>query len=238
MSATRPVVTIIVPALNEAGQIATTLRALQPFRAAGHSVIVVDGGSTDDTIALARPLADLLLESPRGRSRQMNAGAARANGDVLLFLHADTRLPHNAIEVLQQGLAQSALAWGRYDVRLSGKHFLLRIVERMMNWRSSLSGIATGDQAMFVRREAFQAVAGFPDMPLMEDIALSRILKRKYGPPLCLSVPVLTSSRRWEENGIGRTILLMWRLRLAYFLGASPERLARQYRRREAGDAR
>lgn len=230
-------VSIIVPALNEAEQIAHTLAALQPLRGAGHEVIVVDGGSTDDTVVLAKPLADQVLVSPRGRSCQMNAGVAEATGDVLLFLHADTRLPHNAIAVLQQGLAQSERVWGRYDVRLSGQHFLLRIVERMMNWRSRLSGIATGDQAMFVRREAFLAVGGFPEIPLMEDIALSHILKRKFGAPLCFSVLVLTSSRRWEENGIGRTILLMWRLRLAYFLGASPEHLARQYRRREAGDA-
>lgn len=226
-------VSIIVPTLNEAGQIAATLEALQPLRAAGHEVIVVDGGSADDTVVLAWPLTNAIIPSPRGRSLQMNAGASRAGGDVLLFLHADTRLPDDAVHAILDGLAHSGKAWGRFDVRLSGRHPLLRIVERMMNLRSRLTGIVTGDQAMFVRREAFHAVGGFPEIPLMEDIVLSRALKGAFGAPLCLSALVITSSRRWEENGILRTIVLMWQLRLAYFLGASPERLARQYTRRE-----
>ncbi len=226
-------ISIIVPTLNEAAQIATTLQALQPLRAAGHEVIVVDGGSTDGTVVLARPLADAIFPSPRGRSRQMNAGAEQAGGDILLFLHADTRLPEDAVPAVLNGLAHTGKAWGRFDVRLSGRHPLLRVVERMMNLRSRLTGIATGDQAMFVRREAFQAVGGFPEIALMEDIACSRLLKRACGAPLCLATPVITSSRRWEENGILRTIVFMWRLRLAYFFGVSPERLAQQYTRRE-----
>ncbi|HEY3326400.1 MAG TPA: TIGR04283 family arsenosugar biosynthesis glycosyltransferase [Novimethylophilus sp.] len=231
-------VSVIMPALNEAEAIVNTLAALQPLRATGHAVIVVDGGSTDDTILRARPLADTIIASPRGRSRQMNAGAACATGDILLFLHADTCLPDDAVHAVLDGLASSGKAWGRFDVRLSGRHPLLRVVERMMNRRSRLTGIATGDQAIFVHREAFRAVGGFPEIPLMEDIALSRTLKKRFGTPLCLSTPVATSSRRWEEHGILRTILLMWKLRLAYFMGASPERLARQYTRREAVNER
>jgi rSAM/selenodomain-associated transferase 2 len=230
-------VSIIIPTLNEAGQIVATLQALQPLRAAGQEVIVVDGGSSDDTVALARPLADT-LPSPRGRSRQMNAGAAQARGDILLFLHADTTLPQHALPAMLDGLSHSGRAWGRFDVRLSGRQAMLRVIERMMNWRSRVTGIATGDQAMFVRREVFQAVGSFPDIALMEDIALSRTLKRTCGAPLCLSTPVVTSSRRWEEHGILRTMLLMWRLRLAYFLGASPARLARLYSRREVSHER
>lgn len=222
-------ISVIVPTLNEAGQIAATLAALQPLRAAGGEVIVVDGGSTDDTMALAQPLADVVLSAPRGRARQMNAGAARAGGGILLFLHADTRLPEDAVPAVRAGLMHSGRSWGRFDVRLSGRYPLLRVIERLMNLRSRWSGIATGDHAMFARRAAFRAVGGFPDIALMEDIALSRALKQACGAPLCLSSVVVTSSRRWEAHGILRTILLMWRLRLAYFLGASPERLARRY---------
>jgi rSAM/selenodomain-associated transferase 2 len=183
---------------------------------------------------LARPLADAIVLCRQGRGAQMNAGAALAGGDILLFLHADTRLPDEAVPAIRDSLAKSGKAWGRFDVRLSGHQAMLRVVERMMNLRSRLTGIATGDQAMFVRREFFQAAGGFPEIPLMEDIVLSRTLKRISGAPLCLSTPAVTSSRRWEENGILRTILLMWKLRLAFFLGASPERLARRYNRSKA----
>jgi len=224
---------VIIPTLNEAGQVAATLMALQPLRTAGLEVIVVDGNSTDDTVVLARPLVDAVVQCRQGRGLQINAGALQASGDILLFLHADTRLPEGAMSALLDGLARSGKSWGRFDVRLSGRHTMLRVVERMMNWRSRLTGIATGDQAMFVRREVFQAAGGFPEIPLMEDILLSRTLKRISGAPLCLSTPIVTSSRRWEENGILRTILLMWKLRLAFFLGVSPERLARQYARRK-----
>jgi rSAM/selenodomain-associated transferase 2 len=224
-------VSIIVPTLNEAEEITATLMALLPLRSAGHEVIVTDGNSTDNTAVLARPLADTVVQCRQGRGVQMNAGALQAGGDILLFLHADTRLPEGAMSAILDGLARSGKSWGRFDVRLSGQHTMLRVVERMMNWRSRLTGIATGDQAMLVRREVFQAAGGFPEIPLMEDIALSRTLKRISGAPLCLSTPVVTSSRRWEENGILHTILLMWKLRLAFFLGASPERLARKYTR-------
>ncbi|MBI2778668.1 MAG: TIGR04283 family arsenosugar biosynthesis glycosyltransferase [Gammaproteobacteria bacterium] len=220
-------ISIIMPTLNEAHGITATLTRLQALRQAWHEVIVVDGGSTDDTVAHAAPLADRLVTAPRGRACQMNAGAVAATRDVLLFLHADTMLPLDAAAHITAGHNHH---WGRFDVRLSGTHPLLRIVESMMNLRSRLTGITTGDQALFVERALFLAVGGFPEQPLMEDIALSRTLKH-HGRPLCLRAKVTTSSRRWEQNGVCSTILLMWRLRLAYFLGADPARLARLYHR-------
>jgi rSAM/selenodomain-associated transferase 2 len=220
---------IIIPTLDEGEAIADTLAALQPLRARGCEVIVADGGSADDTVALARPLADAVLPSPPGRARQQNAGAAVAAGEVLLFLHADTRLPDGADARVVDGLSRSGRGWGRFDVRLSGRHPMLRVIERMMGLRSRLSGIATGDQAIFVRREWFRAVGGFPEIPLMEDVALSQALKRR-GRPLCLRETVTTSSRRWERRGVYRTMALMWRLRLAYWLGADPAVLADRYR--------
>jgi rSAM/selenodomain-associated transferase 2 len=219
---------IVVPVLNEAAGIAAALRALAPFRQRGAEVVVADGSSTDATVDIARPLADRIVAAPRGRASQMNAGAAAATGDVLLFLHADTSLPDNADGLLLYGLADTGRVWGRFDVKIEGRHPLLHMVAGMMNWRSQITGIATGDQAMFVTREAFTAVGGFPDIPLMEDVALSKRLKR-LGRPLCLAVRVRTSGRRWEQRGVVSTILLMWRLRLAYWLGAEPAALARRY---------
>jgi len=226
----RPVpLSIVVPTLNEAGAIAETLAALQPLRARGCEVIVADGGSADATVALARPLADAVVPSGAGRARQQNAGAAVATGDVLLFLHADTRLPGDADRLVADGLRRTGRGWGRFDVRLTGRHPVLRVIERMMNLRSRLTGIATGDQAIFVRRDRFREAGGFPDIPLMEDVALSKALKRR-GPPLCLRETVTTSSRRWDERGVYRTMVLMWRLRLDWWLGADPARLADRYR--------
>lgn len=219
---------IILPVLNEAGTLPATLDALQPLRARGHEVIVVDGGSDDGTPARAMALADRVLTAPRGRARQMNAGAAVARGEVLLFLHADTRLPEDADAAVAAALDAAGREWGRFDVRLSGAAWPLRIIEWLMNRRSCLTGMATGDQAVFVTRAAFAATGGFPDIPLMEDLALSRRLKRRSR-PLCLRGPVITSSRRWEERGILRTVLLMWSLRLLWFLGVSPRRLVRLY---------
>jgi rSAM/selenodomain-associated transferase 2 len=224
-----PRLSIIIPTLNEAAAIGDTLAALQPLRARGCEVIVADGGSTDATVALARPLADAVVTSEAGRARQQNAGAAAARGEVLLFLHADTRLPPDADVSIFDELRRTGRGWGRFDVRLTGRHPVLRLIERMMNLRSRLTGIATGDQAIFVRREPFRAVGGFPEIPLMEDVALSMALKR-LGPPLSLREPVTTSSRRWEEHGVYRTMVLMWRLRAEYWLGADPARLADRYR--------
>jgi rSAM/selenodomain-associated transferase 2 len=222
-------ISIIVPALNEAAGIAETLAALGPLRARGHEVIVVDGGSTDGTPDVAAPLADRVVASERGRARQQNAGARAASGGVLLFLHADTRLPKGADDLILRGLDERGRGWGRFDVRLTGRHPMLRVIERMIGARSRATGIATGDQAIFARRGWFRRAGGFPDIPLMEDVALSKALKA-LGPPLCLRAHVVTSSRRWEERGVFRTMLLMWRLRLEYWLGADPAELAKRYR--------
>jgi rSAM/selenodomain-associated transferase 2 len=218
---------IVMPVLDEAAGIEAALAALALYRGRGVEVIVVDGGSSDGTPELARPLADRVIAAPRGRSLQMNAGAGAAQGDVLLFLHADTRLPEDAERLVLDGLARSERVWGRFDVRIEGGG-KLRMVAMMMNWRSRISGIATGDQALFVTRAAFEHVGGFPTIALMEDVALSVRLKR-LGRPLALRARVTTSGRRWRQHGILRTVLLMWRLRLAYFLGADPAKLARAY---------
>jgi rSAM/selenodomain-associated transferase 2 len=222
------VISIIIPILNEATLIADTLLSLQSLRAAGHELIVVDGGSTDASVKLSEPFADQVIKSPRGRGRQMNEGTKSAHGEILLFLHADTFLPKKADQMILQGINRRKKVWGRFDVRLSGKYPLLRMVELFMNLRSRLSGIATGDQGIFVRREVFKMVGGFPDIDLMEDIALSKNLK-KYDRPLCLWQRVLTSSRRWEKKGILRTILLMWFLRFAYFYKVDLHRLTQLY---------
>lgn len=218
---------IIIPVLNEAAGIEDALRALHAYRARGAEMIVADGGSNDDTVALARPLATSVLEAPRGRANQMNAGAAVAKGDVLLFLHADTRLPDDADALIMDGLTRSKRAWGRFDVRFDHGGWLA-LVAFMMNWRSWASGICTGDQAMFMTRAAFDRIGGFPPIALMEDVAASARLKRR-GRPLCLRQSVTTSGRRWRQHGVWRTILLMWRLRLAFFFGGDPNSLARHY---------
>lgn len=220
-------IAIVIPTFNEADNIVATLLPLQQWRQQGHQIIVADGGSDDASIELARPLADLVINTAKGRARQMNSAAQQAHGDVLLFLHADTLLPDNASELIQASLQTKQ--WGRFDVRLSGKQPLLRVVERMINWRSRLSGIASGDQAIFITQTLFHSMGGYADIPLMEDIDISKRLKH-HGRPACIKTKLTTSSRRWEQNGILKTILLMWRLRLAYFLGAKPEQLARLYR--------
>jgi rSAM/selenodomain-associated transferase 2 len=217
---------IVIPVLNESAGIVATLERLVPLRGQGAQVIVGDGGSTDATVELARPLADLVLTSPKGRAVQMNAGAAAATGDALLFLHADTALPEDALKAVTAALMERA--WGRFDVVLEGSHPMLPLIGAMMNLRSRLTGIATGDQAIFVRRATFEALEGFTPIPLMEDIEFSR-RARRLGPPACLRQQARTSGRRWERHGVWRTILLMWRLRLAYFLGADPKRLAVEY---------
>ena len=219
---------IIVPCLNEAAGIADSLATLAPLRARGAEVVVVDGGSTDETVERAAPHADAVIHAPRGRAGQMNAGAARARGEILLFLHADTLLPEAADALIIDGLKRQRRGWGRFDVTIAGRHPLLRLVGAAMNLRSRLTGIATGDQAIFVTRSLFTAAGGYPDIPLMEDIALSKRLKR-FGRPLCVRHRLTTSGRRWERRGVLRTILLMWRLRLAYWLGADPGKLALRY---------
>jgi rSAM/selenodomain-associated transferase 2 len=229
---------VVMPVLNEAAGIVATLATLAPLRAAGHEVIVADGGSSDGTVALAAAQADEVLAAPRGRARQMNAGAARARGEVLLFLHADTRLPRDAAAQLQQALAAGA-HWGRFDLRIEtdaaarrAGRWMFPLVGTLINLRSRLSGIATGDQAIFVRTSLFQQLGGYADQPLMEDIELCRRLKAlpAAGAPACLRTRVATSGRRWQQHGVWRTIVLMWWLRWRYWRGDSAEALARLYR--------
>ena len=218
---------IIIPALDEAAGIVGTLARLQTLRERGHEVIVVDGGSSDATAQLAQPLGDRVLQAERGRARQMNAGARSARGDVLVFLHADTSLPPDADRLIL-GAVERGRCWGRFDVSLDHASWLLNLVAALMNQRSRLTGMCTGDQAIFVTREAFERIGGYPGIALMEDLALSRQLRRLC-PPACLRPPVRTSARRWRVHGVWRTIFLMWWLRLRYFLGASPDALARNY---------
>jgi rSAM/selenodomain-associated transferase 2/rSAM/selenodomain-associated transferase 1 len=229
---------IVIPVLNEGHGLAARLRALQPLRARGAEVVVVDGGSTDTTWAIARALADRVMLAPRGRAAQMNAGAnwnetdhksaslQRLHTSALLFLHADTALPPDADALIERALQTSF--WGRFDVRMDSEQWPLRMIASMMNLRSRLTGIATGDQAMFVRRETFESLGGFAPIPLMEDIALSKSLAH-VGAPACLREPVTTSARRWQKHGVWRTVLLMWRLRAAYFFGSAPQALALRY---------
>lgn len=217
---------IVIPVLNEAPNIVAALQALAPLAERGAQRIVVDGGSSDDTTALAHPHAEQVIVASRGRASQMNAGARRAEGDLLLFLHADTRLPADADRLIESALR--AHAWGRFDVRIDAPGRWPAVVAWFMNWRSRLTGIATGDQAMFMRRDVFERIGGFAEIPLMEDIDLSRRLKR-IGRPACLAARATTSGRRWSTHGPLRTIWLMWRLRAAYFFGADPARLAARY---------
>lgn len=223
-----PRISVVIPTRNEARCIAVTLAGLETLRARGHEVIVVDAGSTDATQALARGRCDRLITSPPGRARQQNAGARVARGEVLWFLHADTLVPPAAANALLTCLAEQPRCWGRFDVRFTSRHPALRLIAACMNLRSRLTAIATGDQGLFVSREYFERVHGFADQALMEDVELSRRLKR-IARPRCLRPPIVTSSRRWETRGIVRTVLLMWWLRAAYFLGVDPQRLARWY---------
>lgn len=216
---------IIIPVRNEAANIVATLAPLQALRGE-LELIMVDGGSSDDTVALATPLVDHLISAAAGRANQMNAGAAIAQGQWLLFLHADTQLPTNFLDLLPT--AHAASQWGRFDVRLSPSSPMLHVVAWMMNWRSRLTGVCTGDQAIFVRRALFEQLCGYAPIPLMEDIELSKRL-RKINPPLCLRPPLTTSSRRWQIHGTLRTIVLMWWLRWRYWRGAPVEELARRY---------
>jgi rSAM/selenodomain-associated transferase 2 len=219
---------VIIPALNEAEYIQSTLVPLQSMRARGVEVVLVDGGSDDETVSLARPFTDRVIRSARGRAQQMQAGVAISSGRVLWFLHADTRVPDNADQLILAALENGLFGWGRFDVTLSGGHILLRTIAWLMNRRSRLTGIATGDQAIFIRRELFDRIGGFQPIPLMEDIALSRALKQ-HCRPACINQKIESSPRRWHKHGVTRTILSMWGLRFAYFLGVSPEQLAKYY---------
>jgi rSAM/selenodomain-associated transferase 2 len=220
---------IIIPVLNEAADIEAALAALQGLRERGARLIVVDGGSEDGTPARAGRYVDEVLSAARGRARQMNTGAAHAgDADLLLFLHADTRLPLDADARLAAAQAAGA-RWGRFDVRIDGRSLWLRWIAGLMNLRSRLTGICTGDQAIFVERRLFEQLRGYADMPLMEDIEFSR-RARALASPAAISAPVVTSGRRWEQRGIWQTIWLMWSLRWRYWRGEDPAALAREYR--------
>jgi rSAM/selenodomain-associated transferase 2 len=219
---------VIIPVLNEAGCLGELCEALQPIRSRGHEVILVDGGSDDQTLALGSPLVDRVLCSARGRAQQMRAGVAVARGKILWFLHADTGIPDNPDQLILAALENGRADWGRFDVLLTDRHLALRTVAYLMNLRSRISGIATGDQGIFVRRSVYDRVGGIPSLPLMEDIAFSRVLN-KQGRPVCIRQKLRISARRWQKYGIARTILTMWGLRLAYFAGISPDHLVKYY---------
>ena len=219
---------IILPVFDEAQQLSHALECLVPLRERGVEVIIVDGGSQDGTLATAARAGARLVNSPKGRARQMNAGARIASADLLLFLHVDTVLPDHADRLIQAAICDRRRVWGHFDVDIRGRPWMLRVIAVLMNWRSRMSGIATGDQAIFVARSAFESVGGFPDQPLMEDVELCKRL-RVMSPPACLRARVVTSGRRWESRGVWRTIVLMWRLRWAYWRGVPPSVLANLY---------
>jgi rSAM/selenodomain-associated transferase 2 len=219
---------IVMPTLNEAAGVLASIQSLQSWRQNGAELVVVDGGSTDTTIELVKPWVDQVIVTLPGRATQMNAGAKVSSQDLLLFLHADTALPIDVMEQLNQAIKQGA-CWGRFDVRIEGEAFMLRVISFMMNNRSKFTGIATGDQGIFVRRDLFESVGGFPSQILMEDIELSKILRRQFK-PACLPGPVFTSGRRWESNGVWKTIFLMWRLRWSYWRGVEAVKLKEMYK--------
>lgn len=221
-------VSIIIPVYNEAHALAAHLPLLQALREDGHEIIVVDGSGDAVSARNYATLVDIWLSSAAGRARQMNVGASAASGEILLFLHIDTRLPADAMELLAKGFARPATLWGRFDVCLSGQRKAFRVIEFMINLRSRLSGVATGDQAIFASQGVFKEIGGYPELPLMEDIAISKTL-RSLASPLCLRSKVITSSRRWEAHGVGRTVLMMWWIRLLYSLGVSPQTLHGMY---------
>ena len=221
-------ISVVIPALNEAGCITRTLDKLQAVRQRGHELIVVDGGSIDNTLAVSKALADQLIVSRPGRARQMRAGAAAANGSVIWFLHADTLPAADADLLIQNALEPDINRWGHFDILFSSNRLVFRMIALLMNYRSRISGIATGDQGIFIARTLYEQVGGIPEIPLMEDVALSRKLKH-YSRPLVINKKLTTSPRRWEKHGIARTILKMWGLRFAYFVGIDPARLEKYY---------
>ncbi|MCZ6805202.1 MAG: TIGR04283 family arsenosugar biosynthesis glycosyltransferase [Proteobacteria bacterium] len=218
---------VVIPTLNESDQIEQGLNKLQSLRHQGHEVIVVDGGSNDNTVSLASPLCDRVIQSERSRSIQMNAGSAAASGQCILYLHADTDLPEDVADIFSK-IINIENVWGRFDIQLSGQSWMFRIIETCMNTRSRITGIATGDQVIFVGKELFSKVNGFPEIALMEDVAISKLLIN-FSKPICFTEKVVSSNRRWKENGIIKTIIKMWIIRLLYYFQFDTERLAKLY---------
>jgi rSAM/selenodomain-associated transferase 2 len=218
---------IVVPVFNEADALPDLIQRLQALQSPSVEIIFVDGGSTDTTVAQLRSAGLPTLSSCKGRAWQMNAGALHSRGDILLFLHADTQLPEQALDSIRQHITADR-CWGRFDVQIAGRSKLLPVVAHMMNWRSRWTGIATGDQALFMQRSAFNQVKGFPEQALMEDIEMSRRLLG-LSRPVCLRHKVTTSGRRWDAHGAWATVFLMWRLRWAYWLGHNADSLAQRY---------
>jgi rSAM/selenodomain-associated transferase 2 len=221
-------ISIVIPVLDDAPALSRLLDDLDAIGAIDAERIVVDGGSADGSYALAQRRADVALRSQRGRARQLIAGITAAQGTWIWMLHADSRVNAAAWRALNDAVAQAGAAWGRFDVHLDDDRPVFRVIERMMNLRSRWSGICTGDQGIFVRRDVLELIDGLPDQPLMEDIELTKRLRR-YAKPVCLSVRLRASARRWQQRGVVSTIALMWRLRLQYFFGASPDALERVY---------
>jgi len=226
----KTMLSIIIPTLNEENNIARVINDIKSsIQLENYEIIICDGGSSDKTTFIAESLCDQVVISPAGRGGQLNHGAKNAHGDILLFLHADTSLPIHFDKMITNAIATNpGKSWGRFDLRLSGEKVIFRIVERLINIRSRITFISTGDQCLFMTREIFENVNGFKHIPLMEDVDISKRLKNVC-PPICIACPVVSSSRRWEEKGILRTILLMWWLRLLFYMGISPETLKRLY---------
>lgn len=224
-------ISIIIPCLNEEENILETLLPLQKSRQRGHEIILCDGGSTDSTITLSTPYVDKIITSNKGRAIQMNNGAASATGNIFCFLHADTIATENIDSLIISALHSNKL-WGRFNIRLNNNKWPFRIIESLINIRSCISGIASGDQGIFIHSSVFNKLDGFKNQPLMEDIELSKRLK-KITRPACIKDTLITSSRRWEKHGIIQTVILMWTLRLKYFLGTPVEKLHTRYRRHD-----
>ena len=236
-------VSIIIPVLNEADNLPLLFDNINKLNPNPQQVILVDGGSNDDSIGIIRSFINELMldndrkidwqmtESKAGRALQMNTGAALATGEVLLFLHADTQLPLHAIDSVSEAMKRAE--WGRFDVQIASRQPTLRLVSQMINWRSRLSGIATGDQAIFISQSLFERIGSYPNQALMEDIELCKQLKGKQlkgmAKPACLKSKVITSARRWQQHGTWRTIILMWHLRFDYWRGVSADNIKARY---------